>query len=154
MQQIYKRTPMPKCETNKVALQLDWNRTSTWVFSCKFFVYFQNSFFWEYFWRTVSVCIHGKWSSWDFLIKLREIQIFKTFLRVTDSFKSINFALAKHILVFRPSHPWTGWVNFDWSRELWNNYYLFMYSQLFTCSYLFGSTKTQQFATHLNVHNS
>ena len=34
--QIHRRTPMPKYDFNKVALQLDWNHTSTWVFSCKF----------------------------------------------------------------------------------------------------------------------
>ena len=43
-QQIYRRTPMPKCEFNKVAKQLYWNRTSAWVFSCKFAAYFQNTF--------------------------------------------------------------------------------------------------------------
>ena len=32
MQQIYSRTSMPKCDLNKVALQLYWNRTSAWVF--------------------------------------------------------------------------------------------------------------------------
>ena len=36
MQQIYRRAPMPKCYFNKVALQLYWNHTSAWVFSCKF----------------------------------------------------------------------------------------------------------------------
>ena len=36
MQQIYRRTPMPKCDFNKVA--------SAWVFSSKFAVYFQNTF--------------------------------------------------------------------------------------------------------------
>ena len=40
MQHIYKRTPMPKCDFNKAALQLYWNRDSTWVFSCKFAAYF------------------------------------------------------------------------------------------------------------------
>ena len=35
MQQIYKRAPLPKC-----ALHLYWNRTSAWVFSCKFAAYF------------------------------------------------------------------------------------------------------------------
>ena len=30
MQQIYRRTPMPKCDFNKVTLQLYWNRTSAW----------------------------------------------------------------------------------------------------------------------------
>ena len=40
MQQICQRTPMPKCDFNKVA-----NHTSAWVFSCKFAAYFQNTFF-------------------------------------------------------------------------------------------------------------
>ena len=44
MQQIYRRTPMPKYDLNKVALQLYWNRTSALVFSCKFVAYFQNTF--------------------------------------------------------------------------------------------------------------
>ena len=35
MQQIYSRTPMPKCDLNKVAFHFYWNRTSAWVFSCK-----------------------------------------------------------------------------------------------------------------------
>ena len=41
---------MPKCNFNKVSLQLYWNHTSAWVFSCKFVVYFQNTFSWEYGW--------------------------------------------------------------------------------------------------------
>ena len=44
MQQIYGRTPMPKCDFNKIALQFYWNCTSAWVFYCKFAVYFQNTF--------------------------------------------------------------------------------------------------------------
>ena len=44
IQQIYRRTPMPKCDFNKVALQLYWNHTSGWVISCKFTAYFQNTF--------------------------------------------------------------------------------------------------------------
>ena len=40
-----KFTPMSKWNFNKVALQLYWNRTSAQVFSCKFAVYFQNTFF-------------------------------------------------------------------------------------------------------------
>ena len=44
MPQIYWRTPIPKCDFNKVALQLYWNCTSPWVFSCKFATYFQNTF--------------------------------------------------------------------------------------------------------------
>ena len=34
MHQIYRGTPMPKCDFNKIALQLYWNRTSGWMFSC------------------------------------------------------------------------------------------------------------------------
>ena len=44
MQQIYKRTSMSKCDFSKVVLQSYWNHTSVWVFSCKFAVYFQNTF--------------------------------------------------------------------------------------------------------------
>ena len=47
MQQIYKRTPIPKCDFNKIALQLYWNHTSALfsLFSCKIAAYFQNTFF-------------------------------------------------------------------------------------------------------------
>ena len=44
MQHIYRRTPKPKCDFNKVAKQLYWNCTSAWVLSCKFAAYFQNTF--------------------------------------------------------------------------------------------------------------
>ena len=44
MQQIHRRTAMPKCNVNKVAKQLYWNRASAWVLSCKFVAYFQNTF--------------------------------------------------------------------------------------------------------------
>ena len=55
MQQIYRRTPMPKCDFNKVAKQLYWNRISALVFSCKFTAYFQNIFSQEYLWTAASV---------------------------------------------------------------------------------------------------
>ena len=45
MQQIYSETPMPKSDFNKIILQLYWNRTSAWVFSCKFPAYFQNTIY-------------------------------------------------------------------------------------------------------------
>ena len=44
MQQIYGRTPILKCDLNKVVLQFYWNCTSAWLFSCKFPTYFQNTF--------------------------------------------------------------------------------------------------------------
>ena len=40
MEQIYRRTPMPKCDFNKTALQFCCHHTSAQVFSCKFVVYF------------------------------------------------------------------------------------------------------------------
>ena len=55
MEQIYRRTPMPKCDFIKVAKQLYWNCTSAWVFSCKFTAYFQNTFSQEHLWVAVSV---------------------------------------------------------------------------------------------------
>ena len=51
MQQIYRRIPTPKCDFNKVTLQLYWNHTSAWVFSCKFAAYFQNTFSQEHLWK-------------------------------------------------------------------------------------------------------
>ena len=44
MQHIYRRTPLPKCHFNEVALQLSWNQTSAFVFSCKYAAYFQYIF--------------------------------------------------------------------------------------------------------------
>ena len=44
MQQIYRRTPTPKCDFNKVANHLYYNHTSAWLFSCKFAAYLQNTF--------------------------------------------------------------------------------------------------------------
>ena len=44
LQQIHWRTPMPKCDFNKVAKQLYWNHTLACVFSCKFAAYFKNTF--------------------------------------------------------------------------------------------------------------
>ena len=44
IQQIYRRTPMSKCDFNKVAKQLYLNHTSAWMFSCKFAADFQNTF--------------------------------------------------------------------------------------------------------------
>ena len=37
------KKPMRKCDLNKVTKQL-WNRTSVWVFSCKFGAYFRTPF--------------------------------------------------------------------------------------------------------------
>ena len=43
MQQIYRRTPIPKCDFNEIALQLYWNHGSALVFSCKFAAFFKST---------------------------------------------------------------------------------------------------------------
>ena len=53
---------MPKCDINKVARQLYGNHTSTWVFSCKFATYFQNTFSQEHLWRAASETTKIKFS--------------------------------------------------------------------------------------------
>ena len=55
VQQIYSRTPMPKCDFNKEVLQLYWNRASTSMFSCKFIANFQRAFSWEHLYRAAFV---------------------------------------------------------------------------------------------------
>ena len=69
MQQIYRRTPMLKCDFIKFALQLYLNHTSTRVFSRKFAVYFQNTFSQEHFsqehlWMAASEYLKYIWASW------------------------------------------------------------------------------------------
>ena len=44
MQQICRRTPMPKCDFSKVTLQLYWNQILTRLLFSKFAAYFQNTF--------------------------------------------------------------------------------------------------------------
>ena len=67
MQQIYRRTPMPKCNFNKAAKQLYWYRTSAWVFSSKFPAYFLNIFSWEHFWVAASAAL---WSFWAGIVSI------------------------------------------------------------------------------------
>ena len=55
MQQIYRITPMSKCDFNKVTLELYWNHTLAWVFSFKFAAYFQSTFSQEHLWVNASV---------------------------------------------------------------------------------------------------
>ena len=45
---------MAKCVFNKVAKQLYWNHTSTWVFSCIFTACYQNTLFTEHIRATTS----------------------------------------------------------------------------------------------------
>ena len=64
MQQIYRKTPTPNCDFNKVKY-----RTSAWVFSCKFGAYLQNTFFQEHIWVAVSEFLEGNQKSFYFFSK-------------------------------------------------------------------------------------
>ena len=64
MQKIYRRTPMPKCDFNKVVKQLYWNHISAWLFSCKFAAYFQNVFSSEHLWSAASGSISWRLKQW------------------------------------------------------------------------------------------
>ena len=74
MQPICKRTPMLKCDFNKVSKQLYWNLTSAWLFSCEFAAFFQNAFSWQHLSRTAS-------AYWTAVLKNFAME---TFLRKTS----------------------------------------------------------------------
>ena len=93
MQQIYRRTPMLKCDFNKAALQLYSNNTSAWVFSCKFAAYFQSTFSKEHLWVTTSG-LYGR-------IKIAEelkLPPSQKYFKVTDSNPQFSSLAIHHSL--------------------------------------------------------
>ena len=97
MQQIYRRTPMPKCDFNKVALELYWNCTSKWVLSCKFAVSFQTLFL-----RTPLDCCFWYFSSFIGLSVL---------LMYTKLFINFRNGTNWTILVAYLNHFYENWKN-------------------------------------------
>ena len=85
------------------------------------------------------------------IIKSRDKQIFQALLRIEKSFISIDFGLAKHVLVSPPTHSCTSWDNFDWSENYEITIYYVFIATMY--SYWFDSAKTQHPAAHLNIHN-
>ena len=65
MQQIYRITPMPKCDFNEVFSELYGNHTSAWVFPCKFAAYYQNIIIYKHLCRAASILINTKVLLWD-----------------------------------------------------------------------------------------
>ena len=61
MQQISWGASMPKCDFNKVALQLYWNPTSAWMFSIKFATNVKNDFSQGHIWTTGFRFLKSKW---------------------------------------------------------------------------------------------
>ena len=104
MQQIYWRTPMPKCDFNKVALQFYGNRTSAWVFSYKFATYFQSTFSQEHLWRAASVI--DSWRIW-----IRVLLLTSFFMKIQPK------RIQKHI--------WYWWWSYL-SIEKWDAFYWFI----------------------------
>ena len=51
----------------------------------------------------IYLCIYKKWSPWDCVIMLRDIQKFKPLLQIKKLFKPIDFDPVKHVLVSHPS---------------------------------------------------
>lgn len=63
-------------------------------------------------WILIYLCIHEKRSPWDCVTQLLKNPIFKALLRIKKSFKSIDFDVAKHVLVF----------NVDYRRNLFKKF--------------------------------
>ena len=99
MQQIYRVTPMLKCDFNKAVIQIYWNHTLACVFSCKCAACFQNTFSWEHIRKAASgscyCCLCDLIGSRD--IKVPSIsrdfgEIFSFFKLVSDFFSNWNFS--------------------------------------------------------------
>ena len=101
MQEIYRRTPMLKCDFNKVAKQVYWNGTLAWVFCCKFAGYFQNNFFQEHLWRAASV----RWMFLLYVITRRH------YFRCTEVF------VTAMLLRFLTQLLWKKSIFYKWSPQ-------------------------------------
>ena len=104
--QIYRRTSMPKCDFNKVALQLYWKYTSAWVFCCKFcYIFSEHHFlrtpldgcFWKSFWveaKSLQIPTFVTLSSFIYpyttTLTRKLFNIFITFSTILTWFTSIN----------------------------------------------------------------
>ena len=51
----------------------------------------------------IYLCIYEKWSPWDSVTMLRDIQIFKALLQIKKLLKPIDFDPVKHVSVSHPS---------------------------------------------------
>ena len=100
MHYIYRRTPLPKCDFNKVA-----NLTSAWVFSCKFAAYFQNTFFQKHLWMAASELYsnHNKFAGyfqntflWEHI--RRAVSVINIFLPMKVGFRYNKRIIQKTVL--------------------------------------------------------
>ena len=88
VQQIYRRTPMSKCDFNKFALQTYWNRLSAWVSSCKFAA--KNTLLQEHLWKTTSDEKHDKRRYSHTIYFLSEIYKYYFYFSTWKTIKNIS----------------------------------------------------------------
>ena len=100
MHYIYRRTPLPKCDFNKVA-----NLTLAWVFSCKFAAYFQNTFSQKHLWMAASELYsnHNKFAGyfqntflWEHI--RRAVSVINIFLPMKVGFRYNKRIIQKTVL--------------------------------------------------------
>ena len=92
MPQTYKRTPVRKYDFN-------WNRTSVWVFYCKFSACFRNIFSWEHLWRADFFRISVPCNTYERLPRWKKHRT-----RVHTFCK--NYSLKQHwTKIFRSTYP-------------------------------------------------
>ena len=93
MQQIYRRTPMPKSDLNKVTKQLYWNHPSARV----------NTFSWEHLWTAASdhgCCSRPRSAS----EQQKSISSHKAFLQVFSTLKDIHCVKRVRIRSYSGQH--------------------------------------------------
>ena len=89
MQQSDRRTPMPKCDFNKFALQLYWNHTLAWVFFCEFSCEFDC--FWFSLFNFFRKSQHPQKWSVPFQNFFRKCEYISCYLRISSNLLKISF---------------------------------------------------------------
>ena len=123
MHELYRRTTMTKCDFNKIALQLYWNHTSTWVFSYTvadnwhmifflfYFVYFLSWFFVLFFF-SLFYCVHF---AFVFILFSICFNCFFHFVHFHYLIFIINFSLLHLFLFF--SFQFVFWNESKWKSS-------------------------------------
>ena len=104
---------MQKCDFSKVANQLYWNHTPTWVSSCKCAAYLQNSCFGQHLWGTTSENVYSTYLSYfqyQFVSNLGYFLIYIWIVQCSDVqcwdiqvFYSISFVFQNSLFTFSDS---------------------------------------------------
>ena len=106
MQHMYRRTPMSNCDFNIVALQLYWNHTSEWLFSCKFAACFQNTFSKNIYGGVVLEIGAGQYYDWFWSWKSYKS---KTFWKLFYEWSFLHKGKRRRLILWRYSFTWKKW---------------------------------------------